>query len=78
MTNAEVVSTPADSRPEPGPYPDVYLCQCKTWDGKQWFFSVYHSGTIECARAEAESQILKGRRNVRIVRIPGDAAKGGA
>lgn len=80
--DAEVVSTPADSRPEPGPFPPLFVITW--WEWKQpnnWVTTPHWAARCSMfpidnplrADEEAAKLVHEGHRNVRIVRIPGDS-----
>lgn len=81
MTNnieAQVVSTPTDSLPDPGPFPDLYVTT--SWSWRLDYRGLKHEWracmsmfprTLHDIQNEATDLIATGHRNVRIVRIPG-------
>lgn len=84
-TPATVVGKVKDERPEPGPFPDLYIC---TW--WEWYTgsvvplqntwrpmkSMFHQPLADIEK-EARELTATGHRNVRIIKIPGDATGGG-
>lgn len=71
---------PPDNRPEPGPFPTLYLCTYWEWrvgtsryeaDGWRAQKSMFHRPLAEIQKEAAEA-VARGCRNVRVVTIPGD------
>lgn len=77
-TPAHVVGTVADQRPEPpAVFPDRYTIVSWIWlkltQSPRWVPYVHGDySKLEVERA-AQERIADGHRNVRIIRIPGDA-----
>lgn len=84
-TPATVVGEVKDKRPEPGPFPDLYVCTYWAWreaqypsERSEWraITSMFHR-PLKDIEDEAADLVVEGCRNVRIIKIPGDAAGGG-
>lgn len=70
-----------DARPEPPPFPTLYVCRWHEWrakgrcswetEGWQARTSMFHQPLAKIEE-EARELAVKGCRNIRIVTIPGD------
>ncbi len=77
MTHAQIVGTAEDQRPEPpAAFPDQWTTTSWMWSEgtRKWLPFTYGSlDTQREADKQAQSLVERGHRNIRIVRIPGDA-----
>lgn len=72
-TTAHVVGTVADQMPEPPAHEDLFAVTYYFWSDNKWYANIIACGGIEDANRYAKHVAESGHRNVRIIRIPGDA-----